>query len=82
MEGIAYGMADILATFAANDFAVSAIASGGATQSPLFMQIYADVTGVSLTTTAETEASLLGSAIVAAVGAGSIPICRSRPPPW
>ncbi|MCB9161295.1 MAG: xylulose kinase [Caldilineaceae bacterium] len=74
MEGIAYGMADILATFAANEFAVArVIASGGATQSPLFMQIYADVTGVPLTTTAETEASLLGSAIVAAVGAGVYP---------
>ena len=72
MEGIAYGMADILDTFAANDFTVErVIASGGAARSPLFMQIYADVSGVSITTTREAEASLLGSAVVAAVGAGA-----------
>ncbi|MCB0046599.1 MAG: xylulose kinase [Caldilineaceae bacterium] len=74
MEGIAYGMADILATFAANDFQVERIiASGGATLSSLFMQIYTDVAGKAITTTAETEASALGSAIVAAVGAGHFP---------
>ena len=71
MEGIAYGMADILGTFDANNFEISrVICSGGATQSPLFMQIYADVTGKPMTITKETEASVLGSAIVAAVGAG------------
>ena len=72
MEGIAYGMQDILETFARHDFAVSRIiASGGATQSPLFMQIYADVAGKPLYITREPEASLLGSAVVAAVGAGA-----------
>ena len=74
MEGVAYGMADILQAFAANDFSVARIiTSGGATQSPLFMQIYADVIGLPLTTTTEPEASVLGSAIVAAVGAGVYP---------
>jgi ribulokinase len=74
MEGVAYGMADILATFDANNIPIERIiASGGATQSPLFMQIYADVTGMPMTTTTEAEASLLGSAIVAAVGAGAYP---------
>ena len=34
------------------------------------MQIYADVTGKPMTITTETEASVLGSAIVVAVGAG------------
>lgn len=74
MEGIAYGLADILATFAGNGFSVERIiASGGAARSPVFMQIYADVAGVSMTTTREAEASLLGSAVVAAVGAGVYP---------
>ena len=74
MEGIAYGMADILATFAQHRFSIArVIASGGATRSPLFMQIYADVTGMPMTTTQEPEASLLGSAVVAAVGAGIYP---------
>lgn len=74
MEGIAYGMADILQTFARHNFGVARIiASGGATQSPLFMQIYADVIGQPIYVTREVEASLLGSAAVAAVGAGAYP---------
>jgi len=74
MEGIAYGMRDILATFAKHNFAVSrVIASGGATRSPLFMQIYADVLGIPLYTTSFPEATMLGSAVIAAVGAGAYP---------
>jgi len=74
MEGIAYGMRDILDTFSKRDFDVSRIiVSGGATNSPLFMQIYADVLGKPLYTTRVAEASLLGSAVVAAVGAGAHP---------
>ena len=74
MEGIAYGLQDILATFAKHNFTVNrVIASGGATRSPLFMQIYADVTGKPIYTTREAEASALGSAVVAAAGAGLYP---------
>lgn len=74
MEGIAYGMEDILQTFRTHGFLVERIiASGGATHSPLFMQIYADVCGQPLQVTREPEASLLGSAVVAAVGAGLHP---------
>jgi FGGY-family pentulose kinase len=71
MEGIAYGLKDILDTFAKHDCNISRIiACGGATQSPFFMQIYADVTGQPLYTTKITEASLLGPAVAAAYGAG------------
>ncbi len=74
MEGIAYGTQDILDAFARNHITVDrVIASGGATRSPLFMQIYADVLGKPVYTTQQTEASLLGSAVVAAVGAGAYP---------
>lgn len=74
MEGIAYGMRDILETFAKHDYQVSRIiACGGATHSPVFMQIYADVLGKPLYTTRVTEASLLGSGVIAAVGAGAYP---------
>jgi ribulokinase len=74
MEGVAYGLRDILETFARNDFAVSrVIASGGATRSPLFMQIYADVLGMPLYITRFPEATMLGSAVVAATGAGAYP---------
>jgi ribulose kinase len=72
MEGIAYGMRDILEVFARRGFAVSRIiASGGGTRSPLLMRICADVLGKPLYVTREPEASLLGSAILAAVGAGA-----------
>lgn len=71
MEGIAYGLQDIVQTLERQEFQMQRIiASGGATQSPLFMQIYADVLGRSIFVTRETEGSLLGSAVVAAVGAG------------
>ncbi|CAN5745593.1 FGGY-family carbohydrate kinase [soil metagenome] len=74
MEGIAYGMRDILETFARNNFAVArVIVSGGATRSPVFMQIYADVLGMPLYTTRFSEATMLGSAVVAATGAGVYP---------
>lgn len=74
MEGIAYGTADIIQTFEQHEFAVErVIACGGATKSPVYMQIYADVIGAPIYTTRVTEASLLGSAVVAAVGAGAYP---------
>lgn len=72
MEGIAYGVQDILQTFARQGFQVEQIfASGGATRSPLFMQIYADVTGRTIVIPRDREASLLGTAVVAAVGLGA-----------
>jgi FGGY-family pentulose kinase len=77
MEGIAYGMKDILDTFRRHDVTISRIiACGGATRSELFMQIYSDVTGYPIATTRVAEASLLGSAIAAAVGAGLYPTLR------
>ncbi len=74
MEGIAYGMKDILDTFTRQQCNVSrVIACGGATHSKLFMQIYADVTGQPIYLTRVAEASLLGAAVAAAVGAGLYP---------
>ena len=74
MEGIAYGLRDIVETLEGHHLPVSRIiAGGGATRSELFMQIYADVLGKALYVTAEPEASLLGSAIAAAVGAQLYP---------
>lgn len=78
MEGIAYGLQDIMLTLRRHDFELGRmIASGGATQSQLFMQIYADVVGQPIAVTREAEASLLGSAVVAAVGAGAYPDLHS-----
>jgi FGGY family of carbohydrate kinases, C-terminal domain/Ribulose-phosphate 3 epimerase family len=44
--------------------------AGGATRSPLFLQMHADVTGVPVVVGEFDNAPLLGSAILAAVGAG------------
>lgn len=74
MEGIAYGTADIVQRFHQSDFAVERIiACGGATKSPVFMQIYADVLGLPIHIASTPEACLLASSIVAAVGAGAYP---------
>ncbi len=74
MEGIAYGMKEILDTFIRQNCHVArVIACGGTTHSKLFMQIYADVIGQPIHVTREPEASLLGAAVCAAVGAGLYP---------
>ena len=49
------------------------IACGGATQSDLWMQIHADVSGKAITITEEQQAVTLGSAIAATVAAGMHP---------
>ncbi len=72
LEGIAYGTAqilDVLARHGARPHEL--VAAGGATRSPLFLQLYADVCGVPIRTTETVEASLLGSAIVAAKASGA-----------
>ncbi|MBI3974562.1 MAG: xylulose kinase [Chloroflexi bacterium] len=72
LEGIAYGTRHILDTLARHGYRpTEVVAAGGATRSRLFMQIYADVCGLPLRTTDVPEASLLGAAIVAALGAGA-----------
>ncbi len=74
MEGIAFGTRDILETFKTHNYTVQRIvASGGATRSQLFMQIYADIAGVPIMLTSEPEATLLSSAILAAYAAGAFP---------
>jgi ribulose kinase len=71
LEGIAFGTELILETMRANGFAVAAATvCGGATRSELWLQIHADVSGMPLHVTAVPQAPALGSAILAAVGAG------------
>lgn len=74
MESIAYGIRHIVERLNEHNFSPNEIVvSGGATNSEFFMQVYADVTGLRLHTTAEPEASLLGSAVAAAYGAKLYP---------
>ena len=71
MEGIAYGAEQILRVFRANDLPVpEIIASGGATKSELYMQIISDVTGVPIRFARESDATLVGCAVIAATGLG------------
>ena len=49
------------------------IARGGPVKSQLWMQTHADVSGVPISLTKVADAGVLGSAILAAVGAGTYP---------
>jgi ribulokinase len=74
LEGVAYGTEHILRTFRANGFAVQEmVAAGGATKSPLWLQIHADVSNLPISLTEVADAPALGSAILAAVAAGLYP---------
>ncbi len=71
LEGVAYGTAVILGRMEQEGVSIrKLIACGGATKSRLWMQIHADVTGREIVITEEQQAVVLGSAILAAVGAG------------
>jgi len=71
MEGVVYGTAVIIERMEKEKFQVDEIiACGGATQSDLWMQITADVTGKRIAIPEEQQAVSLGSAIAATVGAG------------
>jgi ribulose kinase len=69
MEGVVYGTRLILETLARSGSPTQEItACGGATRSNLFMQIYADICGVPISTTQVADAPLLGDAILAFQG--------------
>ena len=77
MEGVVYGTAVILRRMEENGFAVKEmIASGGATQSDLWMQLHADITGKPIVIPEEQQAVSLGSAIAGTVAAGMYPSLR------
>lgn len=71
MEGISMGTRAILDAFAKGGYqGREMIAGGGATNSDLFMQIHADAAGIPVRIPASTDGPSLGSAILAAYGAG------------
>jgi FGGY-family pentulose kinase len=74
LEGICYGTEHIFHTLRENDFEPREIvAAGGPTKSDLWMQMHADVSGLPISFTRVQDAPALGSAILAAVGAGIYP---------
>lgn len=71
IEGICFGTRHILDCFAQAGYnGTEIIVGGGATASPLWMQIHADTAGLPVRTTGSKDSPSLGAAILAAHGAG------------
>ncbi|MDY5585598.1 MAG: FGGY-family carbohydrate kinase [Arcanobacterium sp.] len=70
-ESVAYGTAHNVRKLKAAGIAVNKIvAAGGATKSPDWIQMHADVSGVPVTVTEVGDAVVLGTCMLAAVGSG------------
>ncbi len=71
IQAVAYGTRQIIEAMNDGGFAIKRIhACGGGTRNPLWLQEHADITGCEVILPKEPEAVLLGTAILAAVGAG------------
>lgn len=70
IEAICLGTRATVEAFGAAFEARRIVVAGGATRSPFWLQVHADTLGLPLELTEETEACALGSAILAAHGAG------------
>lgn len=69
--GIALGVRQILDVLNDNGYVIDTLhVTGGHTKNPLLMELYADATGCTVTEPLVDEAVLLGTGMVAAVGAG------------
>jgi xylulokinase len=78
MEGVAYEAREILREYDEMGMELDEIRlAGGATKSPLWCQIQADVYGTPTAVLREGECALLGAAILGAVGAGVFPDVRT-----
>lgn len=75
MEGIVYGLADLLACASSLESPVAPQvlrATGGGARSLLFRSLLADVLGLPVETTESVEGGALGAAILAAVASGAV----------
>lgn len=71
MESVAFGTENILNCFRDAGFKVSELSMcGGATNSPLWMQIHADVSNIPINIPLNTQSPALGSAILASIASG------------
>jgi len=72
IEGICFGTEAVLRAMRAGGFSPrELVLAGGATRSPLWLQIHADVSGLPVRVPPVTEAPALGCAILAAVAVGA-----------
>lgn len=73
VESICFGTRAIVEAFGDAFHPRRIVVAGGATRSAFWLQVHADTLGLPLILTEETEACALGSAILAAHGAGHFP---------
>jgi ribulose kinase len=74
VQGIAYGTREILEALAAQGYAPDTlIATGGDARNEVFLREHADATGCRIVLPEETEAVLLGAAMLGATAAGLHP---------
>jgi len=74
VQAVAYGTRHIIEALNSKGLSISRInACGGGTKNPLWLQEHADITGCDIVLPREPEAMLLGTAMLAAVGAGEYP---------
>ncbi len=74
IQAIAYGTRHIIETLNGKGYAIDRIAAtGGGTKNEVFLQQHADICGCPIILPQESEAVLLGSAVLGAVAAGSYP---------
>jgi len=74
IQGIAYGTRHIVDAMNQQGYAIDTLlATGGDTKNEVFVREHADATGCRVVLPSETEAVLLGSAILGAVAAGDQP---------
>ena len=79
LQAVAYGTRDIVRAMNEAGYRIDTLfVTGGGTKNPLWLQEHADATGLTLVLPEEPEAVLLGSAILAAVGAGIYPDVLDR----
>ncbi|WP_154795865.1 ribulokinase [Occultella kanbiaonis] len=78
LESTAFGTKTIVDTFAASGVPITElVVAGGLLRNRFLMQMYADVTGLPLSTIVSEQGPALGSAIHAAVAAGAYPDVRA-----
>lgn len=74
IQAVAYGTRDIIETMNRAGYSINTLLlTGGGTKNPLWLQEHADATGCTLVLPRESEAVLLGSAMLAATAAGLHP---------
>ncbi len=74
IQAIGYGTRHIIEEMNARGFSIDTIvACGGGTKNPVFIREHADITGCRVVLGRESEAVLLGSAVLGAVASGNFP---------